>query len=110
MPVTLEEFVKQLEDSGILAGDAINDCISWDNPPKHAGELAEELVRRKKLTEFQVEEVSKGNGRSLTLGNYVLMEMIGAGGMGQVFMARHRVMERLVAVKVLPQAMTKDEA
>ncbi len=31
-------------------------------------------------------------------------------GMGQVFKARHRVMERIVAVKVLPTAMTKDQA
>ena len=38
------------------------------------------------------------------------MEKIGAGGMGQVFKARHRRMDRLVAVKLLPTAMTKDKA
>ena len=68
------------------------------------------MVKQKKLTKFQAEEVYKGKGKSLTLGNYVLMEKIGAGGMGQVFKARHRRMDRLVAVKLLPPAMTKDKA
>jgi serine/threonine protein kinase len=110
MPVPLEKFVQQLEDSGILAGDAIKDFIPPKASPKDATELARELVRQKKLTEFQAEEVSKGKGKSLVLGNYVLMEKIGAGGMGQVFKARHRRMDRFVAVKLLPTAMTKDKA
>ena len=37
------------------------------------------------------------------------MEKIGAGGMGQVYKARHLRMDRLVAVKVLPAALTKDK-
>jgi serine/threonine protein kinase len=42
-----------------------------------------------------------GPGEGTVLGNYVLMEPIGGGGMGRVFKARHRLMKRLVAVKVL---------
>lgn len=108
MAVPLEKFVQQLEDSGIIAGDTLKDFIPPKASPRDAEELALELVRKKKLTKFQAEEVSKGKGKSLTLGNYVLMEKIGAGGMGQVFKARHRRMDRLVAVKLLPAAMTKD--
>lgn len=110
MPVPLEQFVKQLEDSGILAGDTLKDFIPPKASPKDAEELARELVRKKKLTKFQAEEVYRGKAKSLVLGNYVLMEKIGAGGMGQVFKARHRRMDRLVAVKFLPPAMTKDKA
>ena len=44
------------------------------------------------------------------LGDYILLDKIGAGGMGQVFKAEHRRMKRLVAIKLLPAAMTKDEA
>lgn len=110
MAVLLEQFVKQLEDSGILAGDTLKSFIPPQSSPKDAEELARELVKQKKLTKFQAEEVYKGKGKSLTLGNYVLMEKIGAGGMGQVFKTRHRRMDRLVAVKLLPPAMTKDKA
>jgi formylglycine-generating enzyme required for sulfatase activity len=37
----------------------------------------------------------------LVLGQYVLLEPLGAGGMGRVFKARHRRLNKLVAVKVL---------
>jgi len=110
MAVPLEKFVKQLEDSGILAGDTLQDFLPPKSEPKSAEELAMELVRQKKLTKFQVEEVSRGRGKSLVLGNYVLMEKIGAGGMGQVFKAEHRRMHRMVAVKVLPANTMKDPA
>ncbi len=108
--VPLGQFIKHLEDSGILSGDTIKDFISPKATPKDAEELARELVRKKKLTKFQAEKVYRGQGKSLTLGNYVLLEKIGAGGMGQVFKARHRRMDRLVAVKLLPAAMTKNTA
>ncbi len=109
MAVPLEKFVQQLEDSGVIAVEALKDFLPPRASPQSAEELALELVRKKKLTKFQAEEVSKGKGKSLVLGNYVLMEKIGAGGMGQVFKARHLRMDRLVAVKVLPSALTKDK-
>lgn len=110
MALSLEKFVRQLEDSGILADETIHEFIPPKATPKDAIELARDLVRKKKLTKFQVEEISRGKGQALVLGNYVLLEQIGAGGMGQVFKARHRRMDRLVAVKLLPPAMTKNQA
>ena len=87
MAVPLDRFVKQLEESGILGGEALKEFLPPKSEPKDAEELARELVRRKKLTKFQAEEVYKGKGKSLVLGNYVLLEKIGAGGMGQVSVA-----------------------
>ncbi len=101
MAVPLEEFVQQLEDNGIIAGKTLRHFV----PPKASPTSAEELVRKKKLTKFQAAEVSKGKVKLLILGNYVLMEKIGAGGMGQVFKVRHLRMDRLVAVKKLPSAL-----
>lgn len=110
MAVSLEKFIKQLEESGVLSGDTLSEFLPPKKTPKDAEELARELVRQKKLTKFQVEEVSRGKGKSLTLGKYLLLEKIGAGGMGQVFKARHQRMDRLVAVKLLPAATMKQPA
>ena len=67
MPLSVERFVEQLADSGILASDTVRDFLPPQRHPKDAKELARELIRQKKLTKFQAEEVYKGNGKSLAL-------------------------------------------
>jgi serine/threonine protein kinase len=110
MSVPVEEFVRQLEESGILASDTIHDLVPARNPPRDAEELAATLVAKKKLTRYQAERIIQGKGRALVLGNYTILEEIGAGGMGQVFKAEHRRMHRIVAVKVLARSRTNDAA
>lgn len=44
-----------------------------------------------------------------TLGDYELIAKIGVGGMGQVFKARHRRMNRMVALKTLPDELSDSE-
>src|SRR6185437_3680412 len=58
----------------------------------------------------QSQELLSGRNTPLLLNQYLILAKIGAGGMGQVFKAQHRKMKRLVAIKLLPSAMTKDEA
>jgi serine/threonine protein kinase len=105
MAVTLEQIVKRLEDSGVLAGGTLHDFIPPIASPKDGQELLRELIRQQKLTKFQAEQVLQGKGKSLVLGNYLLLEKIGQGGMGAVYKAEHRRMKRIVAVKMLPAAM-----
>ncbi|MBS0211489.1 MAG: protein kinase [Planctomycetes bacterium] len=68
------------------------------------------MVKSGDLTQFQATQIKAGKAKALILGNYTILDRIGAGGMGQVFKAIHRRMERLVAIKMLPPAMTKDAA
>src|SRR5262245_25427398 len=110
MAVPLPELVKHLEDSGILADETLEDFIPPRAAPKDSRELLLELLRQKKLTNFQAEQVWQGKGKSLILGNYTILDKIGAGGMGQVFKAEHRRMKRIVAVKMLPAGLMKDAA
>jgi serine/threonine protein kinase/WD40 repeat protein len=63
--------------------------------------LARELLQRGWLTAYQINHLVAGNGYSLVLGQYVLLERIGEGGMGQVLKARHQRLERFVALKLI---------
>ena len=45
-----------------------------------------------------------------TLGPYEIIELIGKGGMGEVYRARDTKLKREVAIKVLPEAFTADPA
>jgi serine/threonine protein kinase len=45
-----------------------------------------------------------------SLGHYNVLQRIGAGGMGVVYLARDQRLQREVAVKVLPSGTVADEA
>src|SRR5690242_7307041 len=110
MPVALESVVKQLQDSGIVAQGKLENFVPPKAQPKDGEDLLRELFKQNLLTKFQAQQVVAGRSKSLVLGGYIILDKIGAGGMGQVFKAQHRKMERLVAIKMLPSAMLKDAA
>src|SRR5262249_15882388 len=60
------------------------------------------------LTRFQANNIAQGKAKGLVLGSYILEEPLGQGGMGAVFRARHTLMERVAAVKLLPTTLNKD--
>lgn len=75
-----------------------------DQRPRDGQQLARDLVRQKKLTKYQCDQILAGRGRSLTLGNYVVLDKLGEGGMGVVLKAKHKRMKRQVALKVMSAA------
>ena len=73
-------------------------------------DLARELIRAEWLTAFQVNQLLTGRGSLLLLGPYLLLERLGAGGMGEVFKARHRKLDRVAALKVISRHKLTHEA
>lgn len=113
MGMSVEILGRAIVASGAMEPDEIKAIWASFTPqdrPVDGAALAKRLIALGKLTEFQAAELLAGRQTPLVLGNYVLLSRIGAGGMGQVYKAQHRHMNRLVAIKILPPALTKDDA
>jgi serine/threonine protein kinase len=107
--VSVEQLLARLTGSGLLSAEAIRGLMARIPPARrvHSRQLAEELVLQKVLTSYQATILCQRRAPGLVLGNYVILEMLGAGGMGKVFKAMHRRMERVVVLKLLPPEMTQ---
>ena len=75
-----------------------------------ASRMAGYLVRDGLLTQFQAEQILQGKWRRFTIGKYKVLEKLGSGGMGAVYLCEHKLMRRRVAVKVLPTAKANDDS
>lgn len=106
--LTVEQFVAQLKSAGIVADEDWSSLEAAIGAATDGHDLANRLVARGTLTSFQAQLVAQGKIRGLVLGEYIVLDRIGAGGMGQVYKARHRRMDRLVALKVMSTAAIKD--
>jgi serine/threonine-protein kinase len=95
-------LIDVLRDNDLLSAAQLDE-VSRDLQARfaEADGLARELGQRGWLTAYQVERLVHSQGKDLVLGQYVLLECLGEGGMGQVFKARHQRLERVVALKVI---------
>src|SRR5205085_10280188 len=101
--------------SGLLDKTAVDTCCAqlalYGGPPQKPDQLAKALVRAGMLTSFQAEKLLSGRWRGFLIsGKYRLLERLGAGGMGAVYLCEHVLMGRRVALKVLPLAQAEDPA
>jgi len=110
MPATIADFVKAAEDSGILTAGSLEDFLRGVEPGSDASPLAERLVAAGKLTSFQASSLCDGGASSLVLGPYVVLDLLGRGGMGVVYKAEHRTMRRIVALKVIAPTVLQSPA
>jgi serine/threonine protein kinase len=113
-PANIDDLVKLIRKSGILQEAQMD---SWLEKlrltgalPSDVKKLAGAMVKDGLLTYFQAEQFLLGKSRGFEIGKYRLLERIGFGGMGQVFLCEHLYMRRRVAIKVLPPAKAEEPA
>ena len=94
--LTTEEFesVKQ---------EALDSPEQFNTPEK----LAKHWIQTNLLTKWQVMQLLSGKA-AFFLGKYKLLNLLGVGGMGRVFLAEHTIMHRKVALKVISKEFSKN--
>ncbi len=108
MAVTVSRsgFINTVKKSGLIQDDTLGRLMNSPEilhtesfPPE---KLAEFFQQKKLLTAFQCKTLLTGKYRGLLLGPYKILEPIGKGGMGAIYLAEHTTLQRQVAIKILP--------
>src|SRR5437867_12868681 len=101
---SLTEFLQTLERSRLLDRSQVQ-SVRADLKPAERDDMAaliRALVERRLLTKFQAVKLLAGKHGPFFLGKYRILNQLGAGGMGKVYLARHTETRRKAAIKVLP--------
>jgi eukaryotic-like serine/threonine-protein kinase len=113
-PATVSEFLDLVQRSGLLDQNKFDVYLeklrATSGMPQRPDYLAGYLVRDGFLTHFQAEQILLGKWRRFTIGKYKVLERLGSGRYGSVYLCWHPTVRRRVALKVLPTAYADDPA
>lgn len=113
-PSTVEEFLDLVRRSGVIEEKRLGGLLERLRSQSLLGgnprSVADQLIQEGVLTPFQVEQLLQGRWRRFTIGKYKVLERLGSGGMGSVYLCEHTLMRRRVALKVLPASRAKDSS
>jgi eukaryotic-like serine/threonine-protein kinase len=114
VPSSVEELLQLIRKSGMIEDQKLTAYLQRRQAgrglPPDPREAADSMVKDGLITNFQAEQFLLGKWRGFTIGKYKLLERVGVGGMGQVFLCEHMYMKRRVAIKVLPPAKAEQPA
>ncbi len=106
-PTTTAEFLELVRLSQLVPPDRLEEVLRRHTQvgtlPRQIDPLANLLIREGLLSYFQAKQLKQGRYKRFVIaGKYRLLELVGVGGMGAVYLCEHTLMHRLVALKVLP--------
>jgi serine/threonine-protein kinase len=112
MPVaTADELVAALRQSNLVPADRLevwltaHPTVTSESPKALAGRL----VAAGLLTQFQANLLLGGRlGDAFIAGKFKVLDLLGKGGMGAVYLCEHLKLRTFVAVKVLPASPDED--
>src|SRR5688572_21377540 len=104
VPNTTDDFLQVVRRSELVPPYRL-DAFLRDTPAcadaSSAREMCDLLLSCGLVTRFQAEQFLQGKWRGFTIGKYKVLERLGSGGMGTVYLCEHMTVFRKVAVKVL---------
>ncbi len=114
--VSLDRFLTLVARSQLIDADRLAQVVAEWKRKATLSELddaqycADYMVERELLTIWQCKKLLDGRYRGFFLGKYKLLGHLGSGGMSSVYLAEHVMMQRRVAIKVLPQNRVADSS
>jgi serine/threonine protein kinase len=110
---TLKEFGKSLLRSRLLDSQRLREYAEqfFRQTPKterSSRKFAKLLVESGELTRYQAERLLAGRTEGFFLGECKILDRLGAGGMGIVYLAEQLKLGRQVALKILPTQYSQD--
>ncbi len=114
--ISVKNFLDLVRRSRLVEDEqlakVLADCKdkSGGRMPKNAEDLADCLVEAECLTRWQCDKILEKKHKGFFLGKYQLLDHLGTGGMSSVYLAKHVLMQRRVAIKVLPRSRVDDSS
>jgi eukaryotic-like serine/threonine-protein kinase len=105
--VDSRSFLDNLKISGLLHDEQVAQ-VSGRFSNSAVQVIVNDLVDEGLLTPFQVKQLHAGQPKGLVLGQYHLLDELGRGGYGCVYKAQHKLMNRIVALKVIAPERIED--
>jgi len=112
------EFLDVVERSGLVDKTQLSQTLSAVEKDRAAAPsdatasetrlVCSRLAEAGLLTDWQSRRLLEGRYRGFFVGKYKVLDQLGSGGMGSVFLAEHVVMRRRVAIKVLATIRVHD--
>ena len=70
--------------------------------------IRQQMLDENVLTPYQISRLKDGTPQCLVMGQYRILDEIGKGGCGCVYKARHHLMDRIVALKLINPIASKN--
>ena len=103
-PTSTEELIDFIRKSGVVPSDKLERFVSEQIDLRSAPSKSVNLfVQKKLLTSFQAKLLIAGRFRGFRIGQYLMQDQLGKGGMGAVYLGVHETLRRQAAIKVLPK-------
>ena len=114
-PANSSEFLEVVRKSGLIPEEQLRTELTRLRTTQPGSQTIEQLsaalIRDGLLTRFQAKQIKIGRYKRFDIaGKYRLLELLGIGGMGAVYLCEHVFMKRLVALKVLPTDKMREES